>query len=62
MFDHLGYLFAVGFLAACSLAVDVSGTTNEVITLGAGCFWCTEAVFQQIPGVIPVEPGYMGIR
>ncbi|MHB8519392.1 MAG: peptide-methionine (S)-S-oxide reductase MsrA [Limisphaerales bacterium] len=32
----------------------------EVITLGAGCFWCTEAVFQQIPGVVSVTSGYMG--
>lgn len=32
----------------------------EVIILGAGCFWCTEAVFQQIPGVRSVTPGYMG--
>lgn len=32
----------------------------ESITLGAGCFWCTEAIFQQIPGVISVKPGYMG--
>jgi peptide-methionine (S)-S-oxide reductase len=32
----------------------------EVIVLGAGCFWCTEAVFQQIPGVLSVTPGYMG--
>src|SRR3954462_1298968 len=32
----------------------------ESITLGAGCFWCTEAVFQQIPGVISVGLGYMG--
>ena len=32
----------------------------EIITLGAGCFWCTEAIFQQIPGVISVKPGYMG--
>jgi peptide-methionine (S)-S-oxide reductase len=32
----------------------------ESITLGAGCFWCTEAVFQQIPGVLSVTSGYMG--
>ena len=32
----------------------------EVITLGAGCFWCTEAVFQEIPGVYSVVSGYMG--
>jgi peptide-methionine (S)-S-oxide reductase len=32
----------------------------ETITLGAGCFWCTEAVFQQIPGVVAVTSGYMG--
>jgi peptide-methionine (S)-S-oxide reductase len=32
----------------------------ETITLGAGCFWCTEAVFQQIPGVLAVTSGYMG--
>ena len=43
-------------------AAPAAGSTNnsEVITLGAGCFWCTEAVFQQIPGVISVMPGYMG--
>jgi peptide-methionine (S)-S-oxide reductase len=32
----------------------------EAIVLGAGCFWCTEAVFQQIPGVLSVTSGYMG--
>ena len=32
----------------------------EVITLAAGCFWCTEAVFQQVPGVLTVTSGYMG--
>jgi peptide-methionine (S)-S-oxide reductase len=32
----------------------------DSITLGAGCFWCTEAIFQQIPGVVTVSPGYMG--
>ncbi len=33
---------------------------SEVITLGAGCFWCTEGVFQQLPGVGSVTSGYMG--
>ena len=29
-------------------------------TLGGGCFWCTEAVFREIKGVVKVEPGYSG--
>lgn len=31
---------------------------NETIVLGAGCFWCVEAVFQDIRGVLSVESGY----
>ncbi|MBC8498239.1 peptide-methionine (S)-S-oxide reductase MsrA [Candidatus Bathyarchaeota archaeon] len=34
----------------------------EVATLGGGCFWCTEAVFLSIEGVLKVEPGYSGGR
>jgi peptide-methionine (S)-S-oxide reductase len=32
----------------------------EVATLGAGCFWCTEAAFSIIKGVERIEPGYTG--
>ena len=32
----------------------------ESITLGGGCFWCTEAVFNRVKGVVKVEPGYSG--
>ena len=32
----------------------------EVATLGGGCFWCTEAVFSEMNGVVTVEPGYSG--
>lgn len=32
----------------------------ETATFGAGCFWCVEAIFQEIAGVIKVIPGYSG--
>lgn len=32
----------------------------QIATLGGGCFWCTEAVFQQIKGVEKVVSGYAG--
>jgi peptide methionine sulfoxide reductase msrA/msrB len=35
---------------------------HEVATLGAGCFWCTEAVFSELRGVVSVVPGYAGGR
>lgn len=31
---------------------------SEMITLAGGCFWCTEAVFEQVQGVLTVESGY----
>ena len=33
---------------------------KEIATLGAGCFWCVEAVFKDLKGVETVESGYMG--
>jgi peptide-methionine (S)-S-oxide reductase len=32
--------------------------SSRVITLGGGCFWCTEAVFVRVQGVLDVESGY----
>lgn len=33
---------------------------KEIITLAGGCFWCLEAVFDEVKGVESVESGYMG--
>jgi len=49
-----------------SVAVGQSNKTkgktmqHEVATLGAGCFWCVEAIYQQLEGVVKVESGYSG--
>lgn len=34
--------------------------STELATLGGGCFWCIEAVYEQIPGVLKVVSGYAG--
>jgi peptide-methionine (S)-S-oxide reductase len=34
--------------------------TERSVVLGGGCFWCTEAVFKALDGVLDVRPGYAG--
>jgi len=33
---------------------------DSLLVLGGGCFWCLEAVFEKLPGVVRVVPGYAG--
>lgn len=37
-----------------------SESSNSSLTLGGGCFWCTEAAYRMVPGVVGVESGYAG--
>jgi len=47
--------------SANSSAKSPSSTVSAVsIVLGGGCFWCTEAVYTQLTGVLSVRPGYAG--
>jgi peptide-methionine (S)-S-oxide reductase len=39
-----------------------AGTTLETITLGGGCFWCIEAVYERVRGVVDAESGYSNGR
>lgn len=39
---------------------NAQGKKTEKATFGMGCFWCTEAIFQKLKGVVSVKSGYEG--
>jgi peptide-methionine (S)-S-oxide reductase len=46
--------------APAIMANNFSGIKTDTATFGNGCFWCTEAIFQQLDGVLKVTSGYTG--
>lgn len=72
---HIRYLLVINLFASISIisctqlessprkGVNLKSMTNQktdTAILGAGCFWCVEAVFQQLDGVLKVTSGYSG--
>ncbi len=60
-------LFISIFIMESSIAQQSNSKENKTTTLttdtatfGTGCFWCTEAIFKELNGVISVMPGYSG--
>lgn len=54
-------LFAIGLLLLATLPVSrVSWAAEEKATFAGGCFWCMEAPFDKLNGVLSVTSGYTG--
>lgn len=50
----------IALLLLITTTMDAQKNNYQTATLGMGCFWCTEAIFQELKGVISVTPGYAG--
>src|ERR1700744_6632538 len=48
-------------LIPLTASAQKASTNLETMTIGGGCFWCGEAVFQRIPGVASVVSGFAGV-
>ncbi len=63
------FIFAFLLVAGCKsntvknenkMDISVNGLKTDTATFAAGCFWCVEAVFQELKGVHSVTSGYTG--
>ncbi|MEO8670613.1 MAG: peptide-methionine (S)-S-oxide reductase MsrA [Tahibacter sp.] len=51
---------SLGVVNAAEPAPEVRPASSETLVLAGGCFWCLEAVFEELKGVASVDSGYAG--
>ncbi len=51
---------ALNFAAFAQPANSMNTNKTEIADFGGGCFWCMEAVFERLPGVVSVTSGFAG--
>lgn len=52
---------ALAFLLfAATIHAETEPVKTQTATLGGGCFWCVEAVYERLPGILSVTSGYAG--
>jgi peptide-methionine (S)-S-oxide reductase len=60
----IGFCFCMAFVALLALAGAAAGeapsTGRATAIFAGGCFWCEEAAYMDLPGVISVTSGYTG--
>ncbi len=60
LISYLCLFILTGISNGAQKDMKTKATKQEDITVGGGCFWCTEAIFLEIKGVEKVESGYAG--
>lgn len=59
-YNQLGIIMLIAWASVGWAAKEAAMNKMEIATLGGGCFWCVEAVYQTVPGVQSVTSGYAG--
>lgn len=58
--EKAGYSKQAALFGKSPASEVTSAPATELAVLGAGCFWCVEEIYEQVPGVVKVTSGYAG--